>query len=432
VKVRSLLVVAALSVSACTKSPPGLQSMDGAAVDALGPDAGPQIATVAGNGVPIPPPDQKDDCGGLGLEIGACTAGISCPPVACDCPIGSVQVFGSFACTSSGCVTSVSCPVACDVGFNVLETAIVCWTAGLCANDGDCATGQTCLKTPGQSRGSCGSRGERASCLVDADCDSGACVIESPSRRYCSPRAENAKCNRDSHCASGRCLFDAGKYVGVCADGTNGDLCFHAGDCKPGLRCLGNDVEQQCSDGGNESLCNTVDDCQPDYSCIPVDFTLTGHQCSSGTKGARCTVDAQCSNNGFCVMDSFDKGTCNDGAVGAPCRSGSQCKSGFCGLGEGKCTTGDPGSSCYYDQDCLSGKCDGEPGTGVQPHCTDGKLGHSCRQNAQCEAGLRCSAPLRGVCEPALPKGGQCWRDDDCQSGRCAADPAGSPLLYCT
>ncbi len=386
-----------------------------------------QVATVAGNGAAIPPPDPKNNCGALGIETTPCQAGTMCPNIECDCPTGNLVVYGGFVCETN-CVAAVSCAVACEVGDRVAETVVLCAISGLCTTDGDCPLHRTCVRAPGQSQGSCSDHDTNAPCLLDSDCASSACLIESPSSRRCSSRVEGFPCNRDSECQAGRCLFEsATKYVGVCSDGTNDDPCFVANDCKPGLRCLGG-LYKQCSDGADDSLCDTVDDCHAGFSCVPVEFTATGRKCSAGLVGTRCADAVDC-RSGFCVNDPFDHGSCTDGAVGASCQFPTQCQSGFCAVG--MCTTGAPDALCYHDEDCATGKCDGESGYARTARCTDGKVGHTCRTTQQCDVGLHCDGFPSGVCVGALANGAGCSTDRDCASAHCRPAPNGSPFFVC-
>lgn len=403
---RWIALAAPIGLLACGGSSPRQTQADGAAGNPSGDGAAADtvvVAAVASNGAPIPPADPDDSCGGLDIKVASCVQGSSCPRVACDCPATNdpsdpqnlkFDFDSGFGCVPVGCISSISCSVACRVrqeqgNDEVRVTVGLCFANGLCTNDQDCGADHVCLRLPGQSSGECSNRGPGADCLADSDCMTPPCVVMSPTRRTCGSGPEGAACNLDSHCQSGRCLFASpDKFVGVCSDGTNDDVCFHEGDCKAGLRCL-------------ETL----------------------GRCSTGAAGAACKLPEDC-NSGICVNDQFERGTCSDGAVGARCQSSDQCLSGFCPGFLAQCTTGAIDAPCSRDDDCANGHC-GELG------CTDGALGHSCRTTAQCAAGLHCSAVSGGVCVSPAANGTSCMADVDCQSGHCGP-VAGSPLLECT
>jgi hypothetical protein len=438
-----IAVAAPIGLLACGGSSPRQSHADGAAGSPPGDGAATDtvvVATVASNGARIPAPDPEQTCGAFDIKVASCVQGTTCPRVQCDCratddpsdPTTLKFDFDpGFGCTPVGCISSISCSVACDVRQRygneaVLLTVGGCFGNGLCTKDQDCEAGHVCLRLPGQSGGKCTNRRPGADCFTDFDCDGAPCVVFTASQRTCGSGPEGAACNLDSHCHSGRCLFaSTDTSLGVCADGTNDDRCFHGGDCKAGLRCLGNMSFSACSDGSIGSVCASVDDCQSAYACAPAQDgnpSPTGRTCSTGEEGAPCKVAEDCKSS-ICVSDALDRGTCSNGGLGARCQSPDQCLSGFCPGFVGKCTTGAVGAACYRDEDCANAKC-GELG------CTDGALGHSCRNTAQCAAGLHCSAVPGGVCVSPAANGTTCTADVDCQSGHCR-QVADTPFLAC-
>ena len=81
----------------------GNQGADGAVSDT------PIFATLAGNGVRIPPPDPKNNCDALDVHVATCEVGVACAPLTCDCPSGPLVLTPGFGCATQGCASSVAC-----------------------------------------------------------------------------------------------------------------------------------------------------------------------------------------------------------------------------------------------------------------------------------------------------------------------------------
>jgi hypothetical protein len=262
-------------------------------------DAGP----VAGNGVPIPPPDLTNTCGHIGAVFAPCTS--ACAPVSCDCG-GSVRKV-DLPCLAEGCLTSVSCTGACMLSSDALLTTVLdCLLEGVCTSDQDCSAPKRCLVAPGDTTGECLERGRGARCFQDADCGTSACVaVGTSGRRECDDGTDGASCNFDRHCfRSFRCILLPGEFNGVCSNGNVGEQCFTKADCQPLLDCVAVQGMHVCSAHASGSPCDIDDQCASRV-CI-------ASRCASGGAGEPCRDAHDCRVpfcvDGFCSNDSGDAG----------------------------------------------------------------------------------------------------------------------------
>jgi MYXO-CTERM domain-containing protein len=267
-----------------------------------------------------------------------------------------------------------------------------------------------------------------------------------------------------------------------------GDLEGEGEDCTdPGFESVGDTGtcefgETVCTNGGiecdgyigpGEEVCNGLDDdCDgvaDDMAACPVDGQVchegacveacaggefpcpTGYVCETLTDvtppGDYCVTNpcngVTCESGFYCDSTT---GTCVDLCADVSCRTGEECRNGFCldcfDL-PGKCM---PGELCIADEDgvgqCEDNLCDPNP-CAVDQVCTDGTCSGGCADgcdpgqvclDGSCEADLcfdvDCPAPQicdpnNGECQNPMCDGVRCNPGEICvpTSGECIADP---------
>ncbi len=216
----------------------------------------------------------------------------------------------------------------------------------------------------------CPTCGLGQTCLLNGDCESGACV--------------------DSVCAAPSCT-DGGKNQdetgvdcgGSCPPCGTGEYCNGPGDCQSG-KCMGGSCDPPtCDDGienGNES----------DVDC-------------GGTQCAGCPDGRGCNDNPDCASAYCADGTC----AAKSCESDPDCSDLTTACADGVCSMEDfncqavPKVDCSdLDDQCVVGVCDPQDGT-----CKTDPINED------------------GVCDDADP----CTADELCQAGACV-DPDGQDL----
>jgi Cys-rich repeat protein len=187
-------------------------------------------------------------------------------------------------------------------------------------------------------------------CVMDSDCDSGYCDLDSqtcveclknlhcPSGRYCHPDTfQCVACFTDAHCAAGVC----DETVGLCKECTENNHCA-SGTC---------DVEGGvCLKCGSDSDCASTNPCtlavciEGECSSLPAE---AGTLCSDGDP---CTAGDSCAD-GLCIPGDVIPGceepldTCHGAPDGMFCNDNNP---------------------CTLDDVCLDGKC---IGTSIDPAC---------------------------------------------------------------
>lgn len=276
---------------------------------------------------------------------------------------------GTTDCTTTGCPAGQEC-VSGSCRPIPTGTGEIC---APCGSDADCGGGSNrCLRYPEGLR--CG-----IACSSDATCGGGRCEMVSDGSRQCvmrDPTTMSPTCTAPPPGGTAGCTSDAS-----CAAGTRCDLA-----------------------SGN---------------CVP---TSTG----TGPLGAPCSIAGDCTS-GICFAGACTEAC--DWLNPRSCASGFYCNGSATGVcGEGLCLAGAPGSrglgaACTADTDCSTLLCDG--GVCSEP-CLPGGV-------ASCPTGLACqtgSLPGCGACRIAGALGDTCAGNDDCASGICAVDSAGSS--FCT
>ncbi len=247
---------------------------------------------------------------------------------------------------------------------------------GPCRDDADCGPGAACAWTRLQS-GETQNRfrvcvRQLRACSRDADCEGGgvcaaiarpdaprgvvlACVAPAPDAGLGGP---GAACAQDADCRSGACLVEDGLCIGACVD---------AADCAAGQRCYAagvyylddggtagpaDDVESglpQClPDFGSDAACDALRFCPENEVCFPrrgADGRTYEPRCrravGPGVAGAMCDADGDCAT-----------GACVDGACVGVCHRPEDCAPGsFCV--ERRWVLDDRGTEDVYDDHAL-------------------------------------------------------------------------------
>lgn len=185
--------------------------------------------------------------------------------------------------------------------------------------------------------------------------------------------------------------------TGLCAASACGDGVLHEGE-----RCDdGNEVDGDgCSATCDLEPCGADEDC-PSYAPSCSDLRGDAFYCRAPIEGGR--------------------------AIGEPCESDDECRSGWCDAQQARCSRG-----CTEEDDCpaFESVCtagDRAPPLlmdGLPPHCA-----HVCYVPADCPEGSGCR--LRwffghpwtlGRCVPAtgtIPNGGECGSEESCETAMC-------------
>lgn len=265
-----------------------------------------------------------------------------------------------------------------------------------CTRDEECANG-TCEEVAGAPIciRDCDPRSTISLCPLDFYCEATACGAGRCLAGRVGTKAEGDECASDLECASGRCSSIAGaqrcgrQCDPAAADCGDGNVCEATGDgcgtCIPAVlstqpRPFGTpcEADEDCRSG----MCATD---EPEPFCTqPCDASspcLSGYHCRAGVcaggdpggPGEGCLVDDDCAS-GECADVDGDRicvTECGDGcllgfscaptergdrcvpdglALGEPCSSGEECRTGICA---GTCTRICDDSPCPAGFDCV-------------------------------------------------------------------------------
>lgn len=266
-----------------------------------------------------------------------------------------------------------------------------------------------------------------------SDCNSNYCNLSTRKCEASSLLANGATCSASSQCLSGHCVL--GSDGTKCRSGLVGSWCDLNSDCETGY-C--NTTTRFCELRPLSFVCSSDSQCAS-TNCAPgPDGTL----CRSGSLGAYCDSNNDCSSL-FCSF-SGSYGTCSTNLLsnGQTCTQDNQCVSNMCVYG--LCSGGFAGNVCEVNGDCLSNTCtankcyntvgmtctiDGDCVTskcasfsGVRK-CSAGNVGDACDGASDCLSGV-CGAT--GICEGLLAEGATCTADYDCKSGMCITGSDGT------
>jgi hypothetical protein len=193
--------------------------------------------------------------------------------------------------------------------------------------------------------------------------------------------------------------------------------------------------EDDCSTG---TRCTTNDDCDGGSRCVGTECT----KLYCVRDGLPCGGDDNVCESKRCASPPGREAVCASGplADGWSCSSPSACASGYCNTATFKCEklgSGSGGASCREDKECSAGffcrtiDCGGG-GVGMcsAPVGADEK----CCNTSQCSEGLLCrreSCTLAYTyCQSPAPPGETCCSDGDCQPGL-TCTPISASLKKC-
>jgi len=313
-------------------------------------------------------------------------------------------------------------------------------TGASCQEDEDCLSATCVMETCREGR-----LGDRASCFVARDCDSGSCTtfalvssaervccpggqfFRIDGRAYCAQGPEGALCSDDWHCLSATCV------MGTCREGRLGDraACSVDSDCDSG-RCgpfaLASSTESVCCSGGQHfeiggiaycaqgpegAMCSDDSHCRSGSSCALADYSPDATQvcCSSsnvmqfvqinqggdGTTGFTanyCTGVVKdggyCGFNAQCQSDVCVDNTCQPGKLEAtePCDDSSDCLNSACGLWSYSSEVG-KNKVCCPSGGTVTGSIPGdgddeEEGFATEVYCTGQPMRSPCHSAVMC------------------------------------------------
>lgn len=244
------------------------------------------------------------------------------------------------------------------------------------------------------------------------------------------PRVGTA-CRTNDDCAGGLCLPARDPATGR-PSGFPGGYCIEVGcaqgkaACPAGSLCVG-DGEGVCLAACDEAACRAGYACAPvdgGHVCVPA--CTADADCDSGicdaarglcrpnvsrvAVGARCSADADCGADGFCLTEEhgYPQGYCVAGPCeAAPSRPETACPQGAVCVGEGD------GAVCLAT-------CSGEAGCREGYLCLAGRCLPRCRDDSACGEAQVCDLPS-GRCVDDLRQigevGGTCEEAEDCGPG---------------
>lgn len=338
------------------------------------------------------------------LELGQpCLDGLECASAACS---GEPRVCVCYL--DSDCPEGELCnndvqPAACQVagcGNGVLEAGEGCDDANVQDLDGcnaECLLelGEPCIGNAACASGLCDADSDVCTCADDDDCALGQTCDTAPDPNVCvAPGCGNGMLDTGESCDDGN--TQAGDGCDETCRLELGEECDEPADCASGS-CDG--VDGTCE-------CNQENDCDE------------GEVCNQMPSPNEC-VEPGCGDGQLDQSEACDDGNtvAGDGCnaeclieVGEDCDSDDVCASGLCDPMDGSC-------ACDEDADCEEGElCDDErdPNQCVSMECGNGVVdaGEAC-DDGNLADGDGCDA----ACLVEL--GGDCDSDDECSSGLC-------------
>jgi hypothetical protein len=330
---------------------------------------------------------------------------------------------------SSGAWTSLDgpCAAANACGGQGLCTAGQCVATGAsCADDGNPCTTAICEAAGCKHIPITGTCDDGNACTTGDSCSNGACVGAQ------TPCADDGNPCTIATCSAGGCTQLP--TTGACDDGnpcTTGDTC-QTGTCtgKTSTEVCSNGVDDDC-DGATDAAdtecgsklgkpCGYHADCHPEGVCAV--WLAGGVTCSARCgKQADCPMDQMCTrlpgsaNLGFC-----EPAPATGNAVGSPCASALECKTGLCF--DGACRT-----ACFDETGCTGAETCGffaSQGGTIVSYCVAGggiATGQPCSTDGVNFDGSFCTS---GVCDLIPDNAAQwlctplCNSESDCQNGQ--------------
>lgn len=415
----------------------------------------PAITTIACGSQPCN--TAKTACQGSCATDADCVTGFYCNGTTCAAKLAQGSSCSRNAmCTNNTCVDKVCCNSACGGGnpndCQACNASGVCTTlSGTSCQDGNaCTTNDTC------NAGTCVG-GAAPNCN-----DANPCTVDT-----CLPATgcSNVAGNQGATCRTAAGVCD----VPETCTGSSA-VCPVNGFAAPGTQCRA----PSCTGGtqsavavctGSSAACpaSVTKPCAPYVcgataclaNCASSADCSAGNFCSAGKCVPQKSAGQVCASNGDCVTGHCVDGVCCDTACTGQCQAcntqgnvgtckpvsgapppgrtacagdGSVCNGVCDGTNGATCTYAGASTrcrspSCTNDVATLAASCDGAgkcPALQTQACapfvCGASQCEGSCTTDAQCQAGLFCSA---GKCVPLLGPGGKCVHDTDCKTGIC-------------
>lgn len=204
---RLALTISVLGVVGCV---PGGGGGGGSGGDAAPKDAGEGLDVGGADATPpgdasAPEPDaaappQRHPCALLEAEYAGAGCEAPCPPVVCECEVGSPNYV---ACHSMlGCLAALDCEVACGYGLTTTTECVGDFEG--CVEDEDCLDGR-CVRDPAFADGFCSAGRDQDRCYEADDCESGTCWRPDEGDPYCLTPQDGSPCRSDEDCGGARC-----------------------------------------------------------------------------------------------------------------------------------------------------------------------------------------------------------------------------------
>lgn len=385
---RPLILLAALTLSACNCAKPGVAcSADSECTDGV------RTHCVANECVQCV---THGDC-----PSGACRSDGTCAACIDDSQCPSGTVCGPNGTCDVGCSdTNGSCPSG---KYCLASAGNVCVD---CTNDSHCGPGRVCSSTntcvPGCS-------GTQPQCLPGQVCDltKGACVVctkdaHCANGQVCDTATNSCvACNTDAQCPLGKVCWSKTCIAGcnathgcpspqVCntATGVCGQ-CVTDAQCPTGTpRCDPASLTCKACLPGPTDNCPAGNYCRADFVCergcktnldCPSGLCLSNHSCQTCTNDTHCAAGNVCdTTTGTCIAACSATAPCgagktccaahcantqtdnnNCGACGVVCGAGTSCCGGSCQPLNTNANCGACGTVCGTGQACCSGICQG-------------------------------------------------------------------------
>ena len=408
----------------------------------------------------------EETCGGVGAACSDnenCVGSTTCSDNVC----GGV---GAICSSSSNCVVGdcadkicggpgASCRNGDNCAFANCENSICGAPGASCQDDGACLYENCMGEICGSNEAMCSENAECVNVCIGSVCHDKSAIGGSCDGTESADCAQGecfggicgntgATCNTNDQCAANNCA------VGVC--GGAGAMCTNDdGECvalcivdtcgqasNPGEKCADNSdcVNENCvSDtcGALGASCESNGACAADLACVEAvcaqksglgEACDESDDCNVGSCGPDQTcggVGASCQDNGDCLHDNCNNGTC--GANGATCSAGdgSQCVSELCS--DGYCCDLPCDQNCFSCAEVDTGAADGtcaQVTAGTDPEgvcgfywCTNGDCGSNCNTNddSLCKSEAHCQENAGDdSCEMDVDVGNSCDVDADC------------------
>jgi hypothetical protein len=325
--------------------------------DPLSCPSGKVCATATGQCIPV----------GKSCLQNTCAAGQSCDPGTLQCVVGATDASAA----DTGPIVTPEAGSDTGPGMDSGNVGPPYGTGHVCGKPSDC-TSAICADSALLGMFYNGKIGAVCTvpCCTSEQCGAGlVCIGPGTGGHYCVPAsaigrtpgssAGGATCALDRDCRSGKCVGDSGGLNKVCADSCCSDANCGGGPAK----CRPMDVDTSghkaftCSSvGGSTTFCSS-----PFDSCASGVCT-NANTCESPCCGVATISPGSITCTGLPVGngDTFNfsnGGTVGTGALGATCKLGTACLSGYCDKADGATTSTSGACSdyCCVDTDCGAG-----------------------------------------------------------------------------